>query len=192
MCGLFSMCPLRWLVLGLWLCVSVLALPTGVSAQTGEYAMKAMYLERFTRFIEWPDDAADNDSAKLFVVTVIGKNPFEAGLEKAFSDNPNDKRRVEIRYASNISEIDSCHILFIAGDRENEVPEILKAVAGRPILTVGDTEGFCEEGVLINLYLADGKVRFEINESVAITSPLTLSYHLLKMAKIVTTPGEKK
>jgi hypothetical protein len=48
-----------------------------IHAQTDEYLLKAGFLERFTRFIEWPGETNIADNTKPFVISVIGENPFD-------------------------------------------------------------------------------------------------------------------
>ena len=83
------------------------------------------------------------------------------------------------------AEIPECHILFISGSYKERLKEILACTRNRPILTVGDTEGFAEEGVLINFYLVGSKIKFEINEKAVQESGLVMSYRLLSLARIV-------
>jgi len=52
-------------------------------------------------------------------------------------------------------------------------------------LTIGDGEGFAERGVMINFYLRDRKVRFEINARAAERCGFQISSLLLKVARIV-------
>jgi hypothetical protein len=54
-----------------------------------------------------------------------------------------------------------------------------------PIHTVGDVSGFSRNGGMVELFLQDGKVRFEINLAAARQSRLKISSQLLKVARIV-------
>ena len=42
----------------------VLCLPVVTRAQSSEYTIKAAFLERFTRFIEWPEELDVSDPLK--------------------------------------------------------------------------------------------------------------------------------
>jgi hypothetical protein len=61
---------------------------------------------------------------------------------------------------------------------------------GSYILTIGDTEGFGEKGVMINFIIRDNKVRFEINPEAARRAGLTISSKLLSLATIVHSRGQ--
>ena len=69
--------------------------------------------------------------------------------------------------------------------------EILQHVQGRPILTVGDSEGFCEAGGVINLVRKERHVQFQINSDAARRAGLKISSQLLKLATIVRDTEEE-
>jgi len=53
------------------------------------------------------------------------------------------------------------------------------------VLTVSDSSGFAEKGVVINLYKSGIKTKFEINRNSARESGLKISSKLYKLARIV-------
>ncbi len=163
----------------------LLLLPICAFAQTSEYTIKAAFLERFTRFIEWPEESAVSDTTESFVLGVIGENPFGSILEQLYATQKIKNKEVEIQSLSNQDEISGCHLLFISKSKEKELSKILSLTKNKPILTISDANGFAENGVLINLYLAENKIRFEINETAVKVSGLSISYLLLNAAKIV-------
>lgn len=156
-----------------------------IHAQTDEYLMKAGFLERFTRFIEWPVETNITDSSKPFVISVIGKNPFDEKLDQFFETTKIKNRKVEIRYISELGEIKNTHVLFITKSKQKQLSEILSLTQGKPVLTVSDTDGFGKKGVLINFYIEQNKIRFEINKNTIQESGLQISYLLLNIAKII-------
>ncbi|MCP4136949.1 MAG: YfiR family protein [bacterium] len=162
-----------------------LLLPLPVVPIPKEYKVKAVFLERLTRFIEWPKESPVHDASKPFVIAVIGKNPFGLILEQLYSIQRIKNKKVEIRYISQIYEIKEANILFIAGSKRNELGKIVAYTRGRPILTIGDTRGFTAKGVLINFEIHKNKVRFTINNKAAKKTGLQMSHLLLKMAKKV-------
>jgi len=77
------------------------------------------------------------------------------------------------------------HLVFIAASEQRQLPAILRELEGRGVLTVGDTPGFAESGVVLNLVMKDQRVRFEANAAAAARARLRLSSHLLRMARMV-------
>ena len=90
-----------------------------------------------------------------------------------------------VREISNLDEIEGCHMLFIAHSSPYELDEILARTAGRPVLTISESDGYAERGVLINLYIADDRVRFEINQAAVRRSGLAFRSKLYKVARLV-------
>lgn len=175
----------------LWL---FLVLPIELLTQTGEnieYKVKAAYLERFTRFIEWPEETALSDTNQEFILGIIGKSPFESILEEDYAKQKIKNHYVQIREISDIKEISSCHILFICESENENLQNILAKTKTEPVLTIGDTEGYAQKGVLINMFLDSNKIRFEINYKAVQQSGLRISYKLLNVAKIVDSSEEQ-
>jgi hypothetical protein len=160
-------------------------MPISAVAQQSEYTIKAVFLEHFTRFVEWPESFKIADTSDPFYVAVIGENPFGSILDQIYADQKIRNRNVEILYISTPDEIIDCHILFISSSNKEILPEILSRTRNKPILTVSDTNGFAKDGVLINFYLTGGKIKFEINEKAVHESGLVMSYRLLNLARIV-------
>jgi len=148
--------------------------------QVPEYELKAELLARFATFITWPQSS----DGRPFTIGVIGRNPFNGYLEK-LAERRIKNRPVEIRYISELTQIDGCDILFICGSEKRRLAAILAHTGSRPILTVADSGGFAEAGVLINFYTTSDTVRFEINETAVDRSGLKVSSKLFKLAKVV-------
>jgi hypothetical protein len=162
-------------------------LPISVFTTEDEYFRKTALFKTFAEYIKWPEETGMKDQSKAFVISVIGKNPFGSLLEAAYYEA---KRKikgkiVEIRYISRPEEIGNCHILFISKSIDKELEEILAVTRGKPILTIGETKGFAEKGVLFNLYISHEEIRFEINALALRESRLIPSSQLLSLAKIV-------
>jgi hypothetical protein len=155
------------------------------AGQDLEYRMKAVFLDKFTHFVQWPETSVVSDTSLNFVVGVIGESPFGSALERIYAERRVKNKTVEIQYLASLDEIARCNLLFIAHSAADRLSSIIARTRDKPILTVSDTNGFAEHGVLINFYRHEGKVKFEINEGAAHASGLTFSYLLLNLARIV-------
>ncbi len=150
-----------------------------------KYMLIAVYLEKFALFTTWPKNAPANISSDKFVITVIGDNPFETKLERLYSNHQILKKDVEIQYIGKPDEIKECHILFISSSMENQLSKIIAMTRDEPILTItmGDTEDYCKQGVLVNFFTDEGKIHFEINETAVKESGLFIKSLLMAYAK---------
>lgn len=164
----------------------VLLCPPSISAQGLEYKIKASYLEKFTRFIDWPSNIIADDTAKPFIISVLGENPFNGTLDRMYSTITIKHRPVQIRYINHIDEIKNSHLLFIAKGNKKPLAEIMSVTKKTPILLVGETTGAAKNGVHINFYKSPERtIRFEINDQAVRESGFEISYLLLRLAKIV-------
>lgn len=163
---------------------ALLAVPTQVWAEAREYELKAEYIERFTRFVEWPSTAFADDKSP-FVFCVAGQNPFGRFLDELVRDRRVQNRKAMLRSVADASGIDGCHLLFVTRSVRARVGPLLARAAGRALLTVGDSEGLAQAGVLLNLYFEGPHLRFEVNTDAIKRSGLKFSSRLLKLARTV-------
>lgn len=154
-----------------------------LQAQVSEYEYKAAFIERFTRFIEWPG-GIENDT---FKIAIIGSNPFKTTLDDLFANLKIKNKNVEIIYTNNMEELTDVNLVYIAASEKKRVNEILAFTDKYSILTIGDSKGFCAKGVHINMYIVDNNIRYEINQGAIEKSNLKVSSLLLASAKIVKT-----
>ena len=144
-----------------------------------EYELKAAFLYKFAGFVEWPSPAAGP-----LCIGIVGEDPFGAMLERVVKGKSINGRSFLIRRSKAARDLWDCQILFISSSEKSRFKSILDSLAG-PILTVGDTPGFCEDGGTINLEVVDDRVRLRINPDAAEKARLRLSSKLLSLAIIV-------
>ena len=170
---------------GTALLIALLACPAMGEEVVPEYQLKAEFMERFTRFIEWPAASPVNDAQTPFAICVAGEDPFGPFLRNLAATRRIKSKSIAIRTVSTGGTFDGCHILFIPSSERAHAAEIVRRTSDRPILTVSDSNGLGEAGVMINFYEAADKVRFEINAHSAEKSGLRISSKLLKLARVV-------
>ncbi len=90
---------------------------------------------------------------------------------------------VEVERVSTEDELKSCKLIFVrssAGRKRTRAA--MSAVASASVLLVGEDEGFLGEGGMINLFLKNGTVRFEVDRSSLDRANIHLSPELLALA----------
>lgn len=148
------------------------------AAAPSEPEVKAELIERFTRFVDWPwlPDA--------FALCVVGDSPITPHLEKiARRQTIKGKRARVVSIAA--ESIVGCQVVLIAGDDRKRLRTVIARTDGRPILSIAEAEGAAAAGAVINFYMEDARIRFEVNISAAKRSRLTLRSKLLSLARIV-------
>ncbi len=154
------------------------------SGVSKEYQIKAVFLFNFVQFVRWPD-AAFPESATPISIGILGDGPFASYLEQGVRGETVRGRPLVVRRSQELEELKTCHVLFVSRSERGNVAEILAALEGHSILTVGETEGFAAQGGIINFFLHENKVRFEINPDAARNRGLEIGSQLLNLAKIV-------
>jgi hypothetical protein len=148
-----------------------------------ESDVKAAFLYNFTKFVEWPS-AAFADARSPLKICVLGEDPFGKTL-RALMDEEVGGRPLSLLRLDNLSNPAACHVLFISRSEKKRLPQILAALGETPVLTVGDTPEFLEQGGIINFILEGSKVRFEINQEAAERVGIKISSKLLALARNV-------
>jgi YfiR/HmsC-like len=168
----------RLFLLGLLLLRGGIAVDAQEDSQPTEYQIKAAFIFNFAKFVEWPSAAFPKPSSPI-VVGVLGDNPFNDALEKTIQNKTVDEHPVIIMQFRTAAEATNCHILFISNSEKLRLPQILKQLNGRSVLTVGEMPGFTEAGGMINFVLEGTKIRFQINNDAAVNAGLKISAKLL-------------
>ncbi len=167
----------RW-----WCGVCALLFCAAVAAAPTEYEVKAAFIHNVVKFVDWPITPATSEGMLRFCV--FGQEMFGRAND-ALRDKPIGNMTWLVVAANGKSDLRECRVLFVSGAESGNLKRILDSVKGSPVLTIGDTEGYGELGIIVNFYLEDGKVRFEINPEAAKRAGLKMSSQLLKLARIV-------
>lgn len=145
-----------------------------------EYAVKAAFVFNFAKFVDWPAGAFPAE--RPFVIGVLGEDPFGAALDEIVRGGALQGRPVAVARYRSAEQAAACQVLFIARSERALQAAALKALAGKPVLTVGDAEDFLSAGGMIRLHARAGRIRFDVNKAAADKAGLRISAQLLKLA----------
>jgi len=159
------------------LSATVICLPV-TAAEIPEYKLKAAFLYNFASFTAWPEDSA------TFQLCIFGEDPFGSHL-KQITSRKRKKHAIEARVVQTIKGLNGCQLVFIAPSASNRINQVQDSIAGKPVLTVADSSGALESGVMVNMETRKGMVYFEVNLRQARQHNLTMSSKLLRLAKRV-------
>jgi len=159
----------------------------GLAQPLLEHKVKAAFLLNFTRYVSWPTGAFDDDVTPI-EICVLGRDPFGSLLDRTVAGRSSQGRPVRVRRPANAREAGACHEVFISAAESERQPDLLATLRDKPILTVGETDEFLEQGGLVRLVVVDNAVRFEINATAAARSDLRIGARLLGLARRVMGP----
>ena len=144
-------------------------------------AVKAAYLDKLGDFVSWPTSAFSGPTDPLHLC-VTGTDPFGPLLDQAVEGQKIAGRPIQVIRLDHMDRGAACQILFISGSQRQGVAEALDKVRGAPVLTVTDGASDGAARGMVNFVLRDNRVRFEIDETSASQSGLTISSKLLSLA----------
>jgi hypothetical protein len=167
------------------LLLSILLLPINGVAQTEDIAsqqLKALFIYNFANFVDWPVDAFDNETDQLRIC-LLGQVPFARFLSP-FDKTQIGERELAIILATKTTELNKrCQLLFVGEQYRNNLPILWQEIKYLYVLSVGQEEGFTEQGGIVNIVRTSDNVQFDINISNALEQGLELSSDLLSLAK---------
>jgi hypothetical protein len=146
-----------------------------------EYEVKAAFLYNFAKFVEWPTSYF-TDSSEAVVIGILGKYPFGSDLEKTIQGKTVRGRRLIIKRFNRLQTYQDCHILFISSSEDRYLKFIFDKLKNRPVLSIGEMDGFLENGGIINFMMQENKVRFQINIDAARDAGLKISSRLIRVS----------
>ena len=144
--------------------------------------IKAAFVYNFAKFAEWPAGAFAGDSAPL-TVGFIGADALADGFEKNVTGKNANGRDFAVKKLSGVAGVGSCQIVFV-GDA-SQAAAVIAAAKGKPVLTVGDSDGFTTAGGMITFVDNGGKVGFDLDLNVVNAAGLKLDSKLQHIARNV-------
>ena len=159
----------------------------------GQYEVKAGFLYHFLQFAAWPEQPGPG-TEKPISIGILGRDDFADAFEPVEGDSVDGRTLVirRLRGYAPVTSLEQCDLLFISSSLRGEVKRILKSLAGRPVLTVSEVEGFVEAGGMINLLIVESTVRFEINAAAAERVGIEFRSKLLRLAvRVLGSRGDQ-
>jgi hypothetical protein len=153
--------------------------------QIDENTIIAAYIERFTRFVDWPSNSDVNNISQPFIIGVSNNYELFLKLSELAPTLKIKNKRIEIILIKTLDEIIKSNLLFLGSKDQEKLPQIVKICKDNSILTISNSNGFAFKGIIINLYNDQNSIKFEINDKKAREAGLKISHLLLQKARIV-------
>ena len=154
-----------------------------------EYRVKAAFILNFASLTEWPAESFGSSKDPI-VICHVGGSQTKSLFDTAYSGRMVKHHPIEIWHLSSGGRVAGCHIIIITTKRGERVREFIAAVAGKSILTIGETKNFARSGGVIGFYKDGSKIRFEVNLGAAENAKLRISSRLLRLARLVSSEDE--
>ena len=146
-------------------------------------ALTSAFLFNFAKFTDWPETALP--VAAPLVICVLGDPAAAASLEQSSRNQLLDGHRIVVWQGLGEGPVQSCHVLFIGAAVERQLRGLLDSVKNTPVLTVGESPTFAENGGSVQLFRENDRMRFAVNIDTIQRQKLHLRAQLLSLAKLV-------
>jgi hypothetical protein len=145
----------------------------------GETDIKAAMLFNFAYFVQWGSIAPEP-----VVICVANDRRMRRSLED-LTVSRGQQKRIRVLDVAVRGETASCDVVYVVGEDAADQKTVLDAVAGRRVLTVGDSRRFAERGGAVGFFIEQNRVRFAVNLGSLQAAGIGLSSKVLSLAAIV-------
>ena len=153
-----------------------------------EHKVKAAYIFKMLKFIEWKNDSQDSSSANNLNICVVGSGPIVEAI--GLLDSKKAKGQpISVNNKSAADNLESCQIVFVARSEHNNIKSILSKTSPKTNLTISDIDGFARSGGMVELALIENKVKLVINLIKTNNSLIQFSSKLLNIAILIDKNG---
>lgn len=139
---------------------------------------QALYIYNFTTLVDWPKEFKTGN----FKIGVFGETNLYNDLSDKYTNKLVGSQAIKVIKYSKTSEIDDCHILFIAKEKSDNVAELARKYKSKSTLIITEKEKMLKEGAIINFIVKNNKVAYEVSKGNAAKHKLTLGSQLLNLA----------
>lgn len=167
-------------VAGVVLAALLLPASAGHTQDTTESSLTAAFTYSFATFTAWPADALP--ATATFAACVLGSSAIRDALAQTVKGRRLDGRGITVSLVALNGPLRSCHLLYVSGVTPAQLSAIVAALQDAPVLTISDVDNFAEHGGIAQMFVENGKMRFDLNLGVARRSHLQLSSRLLALA----------
>ncbi len=143
--------------------------------------IEALFIERFTHFVKWSDDAFKS-SEQNFVIGVYGKSNITPILKEVVKGTSYGSHKIVVLEIYSLKDFENVHLLYITSDYKTEILEIVKLSKSKNVLTVSNNKEVVKQGIHIALYPKNDNMKFDINLTEVKKTSLTMEYKLVELA----------
>jgi hypothetical protein len=173
------------LVLALLALLCLIGLPGALAEQNREERIKAAFVYKLAKFIDWPQATFPGPDAPLNVC-LLGPDAFADTLASIRGRKVHGRPvTFAVVLPAGGERFAQCHILYLPHTLSREGAAVLRSLAGRPVLTIGDQPGFAQAGGMIGLVRSGNRISFQINRATAERAGLAVRAQLLELADLV-------
>jgi len=173
----------RYLIVMLTLMAPNIAL--SIEASIDE--LSAVYIYQLSRFTTWPETL---DTQKEFNICFLAEQK-KTEIAIKLEEQKIHGKKILIKYIKNEQQLQNCRVLYIDKYKNqslihSKVEKLLDAAPSYHVLTISNQKSFVKQKGIIELHVANNRLRYSINYPNSQSSKLTIDSRLFQLAiKIV-------
>jgi hypothetical protein len=161
------------------------AVPGAAQGQPAdEYQVKAAYMYNFAKFVDWQPQTFESATQPI-AFCVLGQSPLSQPLQEALNGKVVGQRPLVFRQITEAKQAGKCQVVFLGASDRKQLRQALDELKTHNTLTVGEVEGFTNEGGIIRFVLDMSRIRLEFNLDAADDAKLHISAKLLSLGKTI-------
>jgi hypothetical protein len=139
---------------------------------------------RSPRYVEWPANVSPTADQPI-VIGAFGRSTVIDQLKTAIAGRSPQARSIRFKsLGADGGDAASCHVVFMHSPDSRRVSALLQSLKGKPVLTVGASDRFVDQGGMIALVRRDNRLKPVVNLDRASASTLLLSSKLLAVSEV--------
>jgi hypothetical protein len=149
-----------------------------------EYKLKAAFLYNFGNYVTWPDSAFAAADAP-FVIGVLGDSDAAPYVKRISEAKKLGGRTIVFQQYQKPDDIKSAHIVFLPAALDAATrAQAIRALAGKPVLLVGEDDGFLDAGGMISFSVQENSIKLYVALRPIHRENLKVSAKLLQFAEV--------
>lgn len=170
--------------------VDARGLPRPIPTDPSQAEIKAAFLLNFARFAEWSPTSI-SEAPTLLVFCFDGAEDVRTAFQSVAGGKEIGGRKIVSRKISLPVDARTCDVVFANDSKRDREIKLLKTAQDAGALTVGDGPEFLSCAGMIQLFVDDNRMRFDINMTAVNRANIKLSSKLLALARhVVELPAE--
>lgn len=149
-----------------------------------EQKIKAGLLYNFLKHTTWPAEA-DGSVPPILTVCIYGEDVFEDYLHPMAGRTVN-QREIAIQSVISVDKVDSCHVVFVSAQAQDNWLKLQQHLETKPILTVSDSPKFAHSGGMIEFMKREQRIGAVFNLDAFQKAGLEINESLLTLTGVET------
>ena len=149
--------------------------------QAPEPELKAAILVNLLLFVDWKRQATQPEDR--LTACYLEAGPVATALMHFEGRQIKGKLLRVVRVEP--EKVGGCHLLYVSAAASTHLPRIVPMLRDSGILLAGDSTGYLQRGVMLNLATEEGRIVFDIDLQSVRQAGLALSSKVLRLARQV-------